>query len=334
MRFSKLINTIDTHTGGTPTRTVISGIPKLPGRSIYQKMVYLKKNMDSFRTLLMWEPRGHKVMAGAIIMEPVELEADVGIIFIEWGLYPSMCGHSTIGAATALVETGYLPVKEPITEFTFDTPAGLVGVKVDVREHTARAVTFKNVPSFLYKEGVRVEVPKLGVITIDIAYGGNFFAIVDSATIGLEIVPSEVDKIIAIGNEIKRCANEQLDIQHPTNKSIKNINYVQLIGPPTLPGAQQKNVVVAPNAVDRSPCGTGTCAQVANLYSKGKLAIGEAFVCESIIGTTYSARVLAETKVGDFLAVVPEITGRAFITGLNRFVVDPDDPLKDGFVLG
>ena len=334
MRFTRMVSTIDTHTGGTPTRTVVEGIPVLPGRSMREKMHYLRDNMDDFRTFLMWEPRGHKVMAGALITEPVEQGADVGIIFFEGGLYPSMCGHSTIGAATALVETGYISAKEPVTSFTFDTPAGLVNVRVIVEDGSAKSVTFQNVPSFLYKKDVQIEVPGLGPVIADIAYGGNFFAILQADSVGVVVEPKNINNLIQVGNRIKHALNDQIEVRHPEFPSIRDVSYVQFVAPPTLPEANLKNVVVAPSEVDRSPCGTGTSAMVAALFARGKLGMSERFIYESIIGSTYEAKIVRKTQVGDYPAVIPEITGSAYITGFNRFVVDPADPLKNGFVVG
>lgn len=335
MRFERMITAIDTHTGGEPTRTIIGGFPRIPGKTVSEKMIYLRDHMDWLRTMLMHEPRGHSVMSGAILTEPSDPRADIGVIYIESGGYLPMCGHDTIGCCTALVETGMVPVTEPVTEITLETPAGLVTAKVQVEGNIARSVTFTNIPAFVYLQDVKVDVPGFGSVTLDIAYGGNFYAIVEAKRFGLTIAPGNAKEIVRIGRAIKDAVNSKMTIQHPEKPFIQGLTHVEFYGPPTHPEAHAKNaVLITHDAIDRSPCGTGTSAKLAVLYSKGEISIGEEFVHESIIGTIFRARIIAETEVAGFKAVVPEITGSAYITGIHQFVVDPDDPLKDGFLLG
>jgi len=334
MRFERMITAIDSHTGGEPTRTITGGFPRIPGKTVSEKMIYLREHMDWFRTMLMHEPRGHSVMSGAILTEPSDPRADIGVIYIESGGYLPMCGHDTIGCCTALVETGMVPVTEPVTEITLETPAGLVKAKVQVERHIARSVTFTNIPAFLYLRDVQVDVPGFGSVTLDIAYGGNFYAIVEAKRFGLVIAPENAKEIIRIGRAIKDAVNKKITIQHPEKPFIRGLTHVEFYGPPTHPEAHAKNaVLITHDAIDRSPCGTGTSAKLAVLYSKGQISIGEEFVHESIIGTIFRARIIAETEVAGFKAVVPEITGSAYVTGIHQFVVDPDDPLKYGFLL-
>ncbi|HHW19441.1 MAG TPA: proline racemase [Firmicutes bacterium] len=335
MRFERMITAIDTHTGGEPTRTIIGGFPRIPGKTVSEKMIYLRDHMDWLRTMLMHEPRGHSVMSGAILTEPSDPRANIGVIYIESGGYLPMCGHDTIGCCTALVETGMVPVTEPVTEITLETPAGLVTAKVQVEGNIARSVTFTNIPAFVYLQDVKVDVPGFGSVTLDIAYGGNFYAIVEAKRFGLTIAPGNAKEIVRIGRAIKDAVNSKMTIQHPEKPFIQGLTHVEFYGPPTHPEAHAKNaVLITHDAIDRSPCGTGTSAKLAVLYSKGEISIGEEFVHESIIGTIFRARIIAETEVAGFKAVVPEITGSAYITGIHQFVVDPDDPLKDGFLLG
>ena len=335
MRFDRVIFTIDTHTEGEPTRTVIGGIPNIPGDTIAAKMQYLKENADSLRTMLMYEPRGNEVMSGAILTPPCDPQADMGVIYIEVGGYLPMCGHDTIGCCTAMVEAGIVPVHEPVTKITLDTPAGLVETAVAVEDLVAKSVTFRNIPAFLYKAGVTVDVPSYGRVTMDIAYGGNFYALVEAEKMGLVISPERAGELIRAGIAVRDAVNAQLDVRHPEKPFIAGLTHVEFFGPPTHPQAQAKNaVIIPPGSIDRSPCGTGTSAKVATLYTKGELNLGEDYVHESIIGTTFVARAVETTTVGNLPAVIPEITGRAYVTGLHQFVVDPDDPLKQGFLLG
>lgn len=334
MKIARVFTSIDTHTGGEPTRTITGGIPYIPGDTVADKMLYLKNNMDWVRTSLMYEPRGHSVMSGVILTEPKHPDADIGVIFIETGGYLPMCGHDTIGVATALVETGMVRIEEPITTINLDTPAGLTRVKVEVNNGCADLVTFENIPSFVFAEDVVINVPQLGRLTMDIAYGGNVYAILPAADVGLEIRPDNASLLIEKGRIIKHAVNAQVKIQHPEINFINEVTHVEFYGPPTVEGAHVKNaVILSDSGMDRSPCGTGTSAKVATLYAKGKLQKGETFVHESIIGSVFESRVLRETKVGDFPAVIPEVSGTAFIMGLNQMFIDPHDSLSEGFLL-
>jgi proline racemase len=335
MRFKRMFTTVDTHTGGEPTRTVIGGIPFIPGKTISEKMLYLQQEQDWIRKVLVNEPRGNDVMSGVILTEPCSPGADLGVIFIEVGGYLPMCGHSIIGVSTALIETGIIKPVNPYTYITLDTPAGLVKVKVKVEEYVAKEVTFTNVPAFVFGENISIEIPSLGTVPLDISYGGNFYAIVMAEAVGLAIVPQEAQKIINYGRLIKDAVNRQIKVYHPEKNFINEITHVEFSAPPTHPKADLKNAVVIPNgSVDRSPCGTGSSAKLASMFYGGKLNINEYFVHESIIGTIFKCRVLGETKVGSFKAVIPEITGSAYVTGMHTFVIDSEDPLPEGFRLG
>lgn len=335
MRFKRLFTTIDTHTVGEPTRTVIGGIPYIPGKTVSEKMLYLKENEDWIRKILMYEPRGNEVMSGVILTEPCTPGADIGIIFIEVGGYLPMCGHDTIGVSTALIETGIIKPVEPYTCINLDTPAGLVRVKVRVEDNVAKEVTFTNVPAFVFAQDIEINVPGLGNIKLDICYGGNYYAIVQASDCGVKVRPEEARKIIELGNRIKAAVNKKIKVYHPEKPFITEVTHVEFSDFPTHPEATIKNaVVIPPGAIDRSPCGTGTSAKMASLYAKGKLKLNELFVHESIIGTIFKCRVLEETKIGDFPAIIPEVTGQAYVTGIHTFVIDPDDPITEGFQLG
>lgn len=335
MRFERMFTSIDTHTGGEPTRNITGGLPRIPGRTVSDKMVYLRDHMDWLRTLLMQEPRGHSVMSGALFVEPSDPRADIGVIYIEAGGYLPMCGHDTIGCCTALVEAGMVPVTEPVTSITLETPAGLVETEVQVEGQVAKSVTLTNIPSFLYKRSVPVNVPGFGPVTLDIAYGGNFYAIVKASDFGLEILPENAGQIVRTGHVIRDAVNAQVEVVHPEKPFISGLTHVEFYGPPKHPEAHCRNaVLITGDALDRSPCGTGTSAKLATLFAKGEIALGEEFVHESIIGTIFRSKVIGTTEVAGYKAVIPQITGSAYITGIHQFVVDPDDPLKKGFLLG
>ncbi|MBW1730256.1 MAG: proline racemase family protein [Deltaproteobacteria bacterium] len=334
MKINRVFSTIDTHTGGEPTRTIIGGLPYIPGKTIVEKMHYLKENMDWIRTSLMFEPRGHSVMSGVILTEPTHPEADIGVIFIETGGYLPMCGHDTIGVSTALVETGMITVEEPFTYITLDTPAGLTRVKVHVENGKARSVTFRNIPSFVFAKDVEVYVPGFGKIKMDVSYGGNVYAILPADAVELEILPENASEIIQKGRMVRDAVNSQVRIQHPEKPFVNECTHVQFYGKPSAPDADLKNTVFfADSGIDRSPCGTGTSAKVATLYAKGELKLNEEFVHESIIGSIFVARAVEEAKVGPYEAIVPEVTGSAYVTGMSQFVIDPDDPHRNGFLL-
>jgi len=335
MKFTRMLTAIDAHTEGNPERVVTGGIPSISGRTMLEKSKYARDNLDYLRTLLVDEPRGHSNMYAALIVPPAVDEADFGVLYLEPGGYVTMCGHGTIAICTVLVETGIIEPREPETEIVLDTPAGIVRASVSVKDGRADSVTFQNVPSFLYKTDVEIDVQDVGRVKLDIAYGGNFYAILPAESVGLKVVPEYANEIIALGTKIWRSVNEQVDIQHPEEPEIDCVNYVEFSAPATHPKATMKNaVVVPPGGMDRSPCGTGTSAKMAILYTEGRLGLNEEFVHESIIGTLYYGELIEETMAGKYQAVVPTIRGSAYITGIHQFVVDPKDPFPAGFRLG
>lgn len=334
MKFKKSIHAIDSHTMGEPTRIITSGLPKIPGKTMSEKKEYLEKNLDYLRTAVMHEPRGHMDMFGSVLVQPIADEADYGIIFMDGGGYLNMCGHGSIGAATTIVETGMVEIVEPYTKVILESPAGLIEANVLVKDEKVKEVTITNVPSFLYKEDLEIEVPELGTIKVDIAFGGSFFVLVRAEDLKMDINPLTGSKIAAIAIEIRNIVNESVKIEHPLLPHIKSVDLVEVYGSPKTEGANLQNVVVfGSGQIDRSPCGTGTSAKLATLYAKGKLGLNEEFVYESITGTLFKGHVIEETMVGNQKAIIPQITGKAYITGFNHFIIDEDDPLKYGFVL-
>lgn len=334
MNSIRSIHAVDTHTMGEPTRIIVSGIPKIPGHTMADKKKYLETHMDHIRTSTMHEPRGHSDMFGSIITAPCNEAADFGIIFMDSGGYLNMCGHGSIGAATMAVETGIVAAIEPITEIVMDAPAGLIRARATVIDGKVKEVSIINVPSFLYKRDVVLHTPELGDICFDIAFGGSFFAIVHASQLKLKVEPSQIDALKSMGISLRQLINESIPIQHPTLTHIHQVDLVEIYEESNHPEAHYKNVVVFGNGqIDRSPCGTGTSAKIATLFSKGQLLINQVFVYESILGTLFKGKVIETTQVGDYPAIIPVITGSAYITGFNHFVINPDDPVKYGFSL-
>lgn len=335
MKFKRIISAIDSHTEGEPTRVVIGGVPVIPGNTFQEKWKWAKENLDDLRKMLMFEPRGSNVMSGSIITTPCTPGADVGVIYIEVSGFLPICGHGTIGTCTVLVESGLVPVTEPVTYLTLDTPAGLVKAMVSVEDGVAKDVTIQNVPAFLYKSDVVVDVPELGKVKLDIVYGGNFYAILPADSVGLEIAPRAAKEIARKGSLIREAIFEQVEVVHPLNPAINRCTHVRFIsGVPNKPAHTRNAVLYSVEAIDRSPCGTGTCAEMALRYSKGIQKLNEEFVSESIIGSLFYGSLVEETKVGPYPAVVPTIRGSAYISGIQQFVLDERDPFPHGFYLG
>lgn len=334
MKTIRSIHAVDSHTEGEPTRIVVGGIPKIPGSTMAAKKEYLETQMDHIRQAIMLEPRGHADMFGSVITAPCSSDADFGIIFMDTGGYLNMCGHGSIGAMTVAVETGMVEVQEPITKILMEAPAGLIRGEVKVTNGKAKEVSIVNVPAFLYKQDAVIEVPEIGPVTLDIAFGGSFFAIVSAKQLGVKVDPKNLQKLKDLGIQIRDIVNRDIRVQHPELAHIKSVDLVEIYDDATHESAHYKNVVVFGDGnIDRSPCGTGTSAKMATLHQKGHLKVGEEFVYESILGTLFRGKILDVTAVSDYPAVVPQITASAYITGFNHFVIDEDDPVKYGFTL-
>jgi proline racemase len=316
-----------------PTRVVTGGVGPIPGATMLERKLHFETHMDELRLLLMREPRGHGAMSGAILQPPARADADWGVIFIEVSGCLPMCGHGTIGVATVLVETGMVTVTEPQTVVRLDVPAGLVEARVRVEHGRARSVTIRNVPSFLHTRDRTVDVPGLGEITYDMAYGGNFYAITPAAGAGLTVDPARSGELVERGLQVMAAINATERPEHPEDPRIAGCHHV-VFHEPGQSGAHAKAATsIHPGWLDRSPCGTGTSARMAQLHARGELALDEDFVNESVIGTRFTGRVVEETTVADRLAVIPEITGRAWITGMGQYLLDAEDPFPAGFSL-
>jgi proline racemase len=347
MRFSNMITAVDAHAGGEPGRVIVGGVLDVPGQTMFAKMQYFAQHCDHIRQRMLREPRGYPAANCNLIVSPTRPEADAGVIIMEQVEYPPMSGTNTICTTTVLLETGMLPMHEPITEIVLETPAGLVAVRAACRNGKVTHVTFTNVPAFAVHLDAAVEVPTVGTVTVDVAYGGMFYVIADAEPLGLRLTPDEGRDIVRLSEMLKAAAREQFPVTHPENPAITGPSIAQLSAPPSHPEAHRKNVVTVSTgrldwhrpatwtgAIDRSPCGTGTCAKMAVLHAKGQLGLHEEFHHEGILGTIFTGRLVEETQVGPYKAVVPTLSGTAWITGIAQYVVDPDDPFPNGFTLG
>lgn len=331
MKPIRTITVVDSHTAGEPTRVVIGGVPHIPGESMQEKKEWLARNQDHLRTFLMWEPRGHRDMFGAIITAPTSPDADIGVIFMDNDAYLDMCGHASIGTVTVLLETGMVNSGNAgIKRLTLDTPAGKVHAKAEVEDGDVKRVTVRNVPSFSYSSE-SIKVSNVGEVPVEIAYGGNFFALVDIANLDVGLSLERLEELIRVGMAIKQMVNEQVTIVHPGTGREGKVDLVEIFDDQLSPPG---NIVVfGAGQVDRSPCGTGTCAKMALLHSCGKLKVGEEYIYQSIIGTEFKGMIIDETTVGSLQAIIPEITGSAYITGIQQMILDKNDPLRYGFEL-
>ena len=328
------LKTIDSHTEGEATRIVYDGFPHLQGDSMMEKKKYVMENYDFLRTALMLEPRGHRDMFGAILTEPVHEEADFGVIFMDSGSYLNMCGHGSIGTAAMLVETGMVTVTEPYTEVVLDAPSGVIRTRVHVVNGRAVEVSILNVPSFLYKENLKIHIDGWGEITYDISFGGSFFALVNAESIGLPLEIERIEEITDLGMKIRKEINQQIQVKHPY-LDIHTVDLVEFYSHTANPAANMKNCVIFGDAqADRSPCGTGTSAKLAALYHKGEIAVGDVFVYESITGSIFKGEIDQLVEIDGQTGIIPRITGNAWITGLNEWIIDESDPLGLGFLLG
>ncbi|MBF9068688.1 proline racemase family protein [Streptacidiphilus fuscans] len=333
MKTRQIYHAVDSHTEGMPTRVVTGGVGVIPGATMAERRAYFAEHLDHVRTLLMYEPRGHSAMSGAILQPPTRADADYGVLFIEVsGLLP-MCGHGTIGVATVLVETGMVPVVEPVTTVRLDTPAGLVVVDVAVEDGSVTSVTLRNVPAFAERLDATVVVPGFGEIRYDLAFGGNFYAIVELDAYGLPFDRAAKEEILRAGLATMAAVNAADEPVHPEDKRIHGVHHVYLAAPGSDAGHSRHAMAIHPGWFDRSPCGTGTSARMAQLHARGELAVGAEFRNESFIGTQFVGRLVGETTVAGRPAVVPTVTGRAWITGTAQYFLDPADPFPAGFLL-
>jgi proline racemase len=342
-----MISAVDAHACGEPGRVIVGGVLDVPGKTMFEKMKYFETQADDLRKLMLHEPRGYPASNCNLILPPTHPEADAGFIIMEQVEYPPMSGTNTICVVTVLLETGMIPIRGRTMKLKLDTPAGLVEVEAEVTNGKVTRVTFQNVAAFAVHLDRLIEVPDLGTLRVDVAYGGMFYVIADAAPLGLRLMPDEARDIVRVGEMIKAAAQRQLPVQHPENREISGITIAQLSGPSPNPQVHRRNTVIVSTgkldwdrpsswtgALDRSACGTGTCAKMATLHAKGFLPLQQDFIHEGILGTTFTGRLISETRVGPHVAVIPTISGRAWITGIANYVVDAADPFPTGFTVG
>jgi trans-L-3-hydroxyproline dehydratase len=324
------IRTIDAHAAGEPLRLIVDGFPQVKGRTMLEKREYVRRHHDAIRRALMLEPRGHADMYGAVLTEPVSDSADAGVLFMHNEGYSTMCGHGVIAVVTIALERGLLSLGDGQSEIVLDSPAGAVRARFARANNRVERVAFVNVPSFVLHAGLPVKL-RDRTLRADVAFGGAFYAIVDAEAAGLTLEPRRLPEIRRAGMDIKEQVEAAIAVVHPLENGLKGIYGTIFTGPPAVQGADLRNVTVFADAeVDRSPCGTGTCAVMAVLDAMGLLLPDHAFTHESIVSTTFRGRILSRTQVGDLPAIVPEIEGSAWITGEHTFIVSGDDPLRAG----
>jgi proline racemase len=347
IRLGRTVRAVDLHACGEPGRVIVAGVDAVPGSTMFEAMTWLQANRDDLRLRMLREPRGYPAANCNLVLPSANPDAQAGYVIMEQVEYPGMSGTNTMCVVTALLETGALPMTEPLTELTLEAPAGLIRVQATCADGKVTGVTFRNVPAFATHLDVPVEVPQLNTVNVDVAYGGMFYVIAAADAFGLRLTPDEGGDIVRITEMIKAAANEQLPVVHPEQPGFAGITIGQLSGPAHDPSNSMRNVVTVSTgtldwskpstwtgAIDRSPCGTGTSARMAVLHARGRLGIGEDFRHEGILGTVFTGRLLEETTVGDRAAVVPQITGTAWITGIADYVIDPTDPFPEGFTVG
>lgn len=334
MNFSKIFQTIDTHTFGEPTRILNGGLLRLKGKTVAEQRDYMAEHYSWLRNTLIQEPRGHRDMFGAVLLPPVTEGVDFGVIYMDNGNFLNMCGHATIGISTAIVETGLVPVVEPYTDLVIETPAGIVYPRVKINNGRVESVTFQNVPGFLEKRDVELEIEGYGTINVDISFGGNYFAWVDIKQFNEKLHPSNTAKIKMLAKLVKKAVNDKVKVQHPTKSYINYIDIVTFFDEPTIPNATYKNVhIFSENQADRSPGGTGTTAMVSRMVGRGELNLNEKIVCEGFVSGTFTGEALEKVDLNGQEAYITTVTGSAFIMGFNTIVVDPHDPLAEGFMV-
>lgn len=337
MRFSKMVTVVGAHAAGELNEVITGGVLDVPGKTMFEKMQYLEREGDDLRNFLLNEPRGRVTQCVNLVLPPTRPEAQAGFVIMESDFYVPMSGTNTICTVTALLETGMIAMREPETKLVLEAPAGLVPVTARCENGKCVSVTFDNVPSFVFALDAKVNVPGLGTITVDVAYGGMIYVLVDAPSIGFKVDKTEAAALVEVGERIKKAAAEQVPAVHPENPEIHTINQTLFAAPIEIRDGVKRArnaVIVSPGRIDRSPCGTGTSARLAVMHARGQIATGETFVHESLIGTEFIGRVLETTECGGTPAIRPAITGQAWITAFHNYVLDPTDPFPTGFRLG
>lgn len=329
-----LLSLIDAHTGGEPARLVLGGLPPIPGATMAAKKAHFQAHLDHWRTLLMREPRGHKDMFGVILTEPTSTDADYGALFIDSAGAIDMCGHGLMALSTALIEVGMVPALEPETSLRFDTPVGRVEARATLEGERVGEVSLTNVPAFVLERDVAISLAGVGEVRVDVVFGGNVFALVPASALGVRVTPAQSRELIRLGMAVKQAINATLQISHPEWAHINQVQLTKIYEPPSPTNPVTKNAVIfGAGQLDRSPCGTGTSAAMALAHAKGELALGEEHLSEGILGTRFHGHLEREVSIGRHRAVVPVVTGEAYLTGRLEVLLDPRDPFPCGFLL-
>ncbi|KIC13796.1 proline racemase family protein [Leisingera sp. ANG-Vp] len=347
MRASRILQAVEAHAEGEPGRVITGGMPLLRGNSVFEKMQDMAANHDEIRLQMLREPRGNPGLCGNAIVPPCHPEADAGFIIFEQSEYPPMSGSNTICVVTVLLETGMVPMMEPVTELTLEAPAGLIRVRAECKDGKVTRVEFKNVPAFAVHLDAPVEVAGLGTVTVDVAWGGMFFVLAEAEKLGISLDADNGAEIVRVSEAIRHASAEQLPVVHPENPGITGPTITNLWGAPVAEGTHGRGAITistgqfdperpqdASGILDRSPCGTGTCAKMAVLHARGLLGIGQDYVNAGPLGTIFTGRILEETQVGPCKAIVPTLSGQGWIYGLSHYTLDPSDPFPAGYTVG
>lgn len=347
MRASRMITAVEAHAEGEPGRVITGGLPHIPGDSVFEKMQWMQQNLDEVRLMMLREPRGNPGLCCNALVPPCDPSADAGFVIMEQTEYPPMSGSNTICVVTTLLETGILPMVEPVTKLTLEAPAGLIQVKAECRDGKVTNVEFRNVPAFAMHLDAPIEVPGLGTVNVDIAWGGMFFVLANADDLGVALDPDNGGEIVRISEAIRHATAEQRPVQHPENPEITGPTITNLWGAPTDPHTDGRGAITistgpfdpaqpnqASGILDRSPCGTGTCAKMAVLHARGHLAEGQIYVNAGPLGTTFTGRIVETTRVGPYPAIVPTLAGQGWIHGVSQWTLDPTDPFPTGYTVG
>lgn len=347
MRLSRMITAVEAHAEGEPGRVITGGLPHLPGNTVFEKMQWMQDNLDEVRLMMLREPRGNPGLCCNALVPPCDPQADAGFIIMEQTEYPPMSGSNTICVVTVLLETGILPMVEPVTELTLEAPAGLIRVRAECRNGKVTKVEFRNVPAFAIHLDQPVEVSGVGTVQVDVAWGGMFFVLADAAQLGISVEADNGAEIVRISEAIRHAANEQLPVAHPHNPDITGPTITNLWDAPKNSGTHGRGAITistgpfdpdrpqdASGILDRSPCGTGTCAKMAVLHARGVLEVGQDYVNSGPLGTTFTGRIVETTKVGPYPAIIPTLSGQAWIHGTAQWTLDPSDPFPIGYTVG
>ena len=347
MRASRMITAVEAHAEGEPGRVITGGLPNLPGHSVFEKMQWMQAHADDIRLLMLREPRGQPALCCNVLVPPCDPSADAGFIIMEQTEYPPMSGSNTICVVTVLLETGILPITEPVTELTLETPAGLITVRADCADGKVTCVTFRNVPAFAVHLDASVDVAGLGRVDVDIAWGGMFYVLANADVLGIDLDGSNGAEIVKLSEAIRKAAVEQLPVVHPENPDITGPTITNLWGAPVDPETHGRGAITLstggidpsrphalPGILDRSPCGTGTCAKMAVLHARGLIEPGQDYINAGPMGTTFTGQIQEVTTVGPYPAIVPTLAGQGWIYGTSNYLLDPTDPFQQGYKIG